>query len=201
MYLEHRLSALPQLHLHSRLNIWLQRIRQRQSQYSTRIFRILEVMGFGASYIRDLTVLLIRSGYTILSRCPAHCETHQECNYQIGWLGYECGVCLCVCVFLNKVTQIGIWYPGQDGPSRQEWTPNCMCKYFLRHTTVLSVRTMLAPWRLPVFGVFQNEDILAIWERCRLEERDMDRATGSIQDISILQPETSLPFIAFLNKS
>ena len=36
--LEHRLSALLQLHLHSRLNNWLQGIRQRQPQDSTRIF-------------------------------------------------------------------------------------------------------------------------------------------------------------------
>ena len=47
------LSALLQLHLHSRLDIWLQGIRQRQSQDSTRIFQVL---GFGAPYIRDLTV-------------------------------------------------------------------------------------------------------------------------------------------------
>ena len=32
------LAALLQLHLHSRLNIWLQGIRQRQPQGSTRIF-------------------------------------------------------------------------------------------------------------------------------------------------------------------
>ena len=51
--MEQRLSALLQLHLHSRLDIWLQRIRQRKPQGSTRIFLVLE---FGASYIRDLTV-------------------------------------------------------------------------------------------------------------------------------------------------
>ena len=53
MYLEHRLSVLLQLHLDSRLNIWLQGIRQRQAQDSTRIF---EVLGFGVPYIRDLMV-------------------------------------------------------------------------------------------------------------------------------------------------
>ena len=37
----------------SRLDIWLQGIQQRKPQDSTRIF---EVSGFGASYIRDLTV-------------------------------------------------------------------------------------------------------------------------------------------------
>ena len=52
--MEHRLSALLQLHLHSRLNIWLQGIQQRQPQESARIFWVL---GFGASYIRDLTVI------------------------------------------------------------------------------------------------------------------------------------------------
>ena len=35
---EHRLSALLQLHLHSRLNIWHQGIRQKQSQDSMGIF-------------------------------------------------------------------------------------------------------------------------------------------------------------------
>ena len=38
MYLGHRLTALLQLHLHSRLDIWLQGIRQRKPQDSTRIF-------------------------------------------------------------------------------------------------------------------------------------------------------------------
>ena len=57
MYLEHRLSALLQLHLDSRLNIWLQGIRQRQPQDSTRIFYVLR---FGATYIRDLTVMQLQ---------------------------------------------------------------------------------------------------------------------------------------------
>ena len=51
-----RLSALLQLHLHSRLNIWLQWIRQRQPQDNT---RILWELGFSASYISDLTVCII----------------------------------------------------------------------------------------------------------------------------------------------
>ena len=45
------MSALLQLHLHSRLNTWLQQIAQRQLQDETR-----HILGFGASYIRDLTV-------------------------------------------------------------------------------------------------------------------------------------------------
>ena len=51
---EHRLSALLQLHLHSQLNTWLQWIGQRQLQGGARITLVLE---FGASYIRDFTVL------------------------------------------------------------------------------------------------------------------------------------------------
>ena len=47
------LSALLQLHLHFRLDIWRQGIRQRQPHDSTIIFLVL---GFGATYIRDLTV-------------------------------------------------------------------------------------------------------------------------------------------------
>ena len=48
--LEHRLSALPQLHLHYLLNTWLKRIGHRQLQEEMRNFYVLE---FGAPYIRD----------------------------------------------------------------------------------------------------------------------------------------------------
>ena len=53
MKLEHRLSALLQLHLHSQLNTWFQWIGQRQLQDETRMIWGLE---FGATYIRDFTV-------------------------------------------------------------------------------------------------------------------------------------------------
>ena len=53
MYLEHRLSALLQLNLNPGLNAWFQWIGQRQLQDET---RIVYVLGFGASYIRDFTV-------------------------------------------------------------------------------------------------------------------------------------------------
>ena len=46
-------AALLQLHLHFRLNIWLQGIRQRRPQDGTIIFWVL---GFGVSYISELTV-------------------------------------------------------------------------------------------------------------------------------------------------
>ena len=52
MWLEQRLLVLLQLHLHSRLNNWLQWIEQRQLQYETRIIKVLR---FGASYTRDFT--------------------------------------------------------------------------------------------------------------------------------------------------
>ena len=55
--LEHRLSALLQLHLQSRLNTWLQWIEQRQLQDE---IRNIEVWGFSASYIRDCTVCTTR---------------------------------------------------------------------------------------------------------------------------------------------
>ena len=55
MKLEHRLSALPQLHLHSQLNTWLQWIGQRQLQDETTNSYILEL---GAPYIRELTANL-----------------------------------------------------------------------------------------------------------------------------------------------
>ena len=53
MHLEHCLSALLQLH-HSRLNTWLQWIGQRQLQDET---RNIEVLGFGAPYIRGFVVI------------------------------------------------------------------------------------------------------------------------------------------------
>ena len=65
MLLEHRLSALLQPHLHSRLNIWLQGFRQRQPQDSMRTFQVL---GFGASYIRDLTQQQQISKHIVLFR-------------------------------------------------------------------------------------------------------------------------------------
>ena len=55
MQLEHRLSALLQLHLHSRLNNWLHWIKQRQLQDET---INIQVWGFGASYIRYFTVVI-----------------------------------------------------------------------------------------------------------------------------------------------
>ena len=55
MWLEHCLSALLQLHLHSQLNTWLQWIGQKQLQDKT---RNIYVLGLGASYIRELTVFL-----------------------------------------------------------------------------------------------------------------------------------------------
>ena len=53
MWSEHRLSALLQLHLHFRLNTWLQWIGQRQLQRET---TNIEVLRIAAPYIRDLTV-------------------------------------------------------------------------------------------------------------------------------------------------
>ena len=50
MQLEHRLSALLQLHLRSPLNTWLEYIAQRQLQAE---MRNINVLGFGATCIRD----------------------------------------------------------------------------------------------------------------------------------------------------
>ena len=53
MQMGHRLSALLQLHLHFRLNAWLQWTGQRQLQGGT---RNIEVLGFGVPYTRGLVV-------------------------------------------------------------------------------------------------------------------------------------------------
>ena len=58
MSLEHRLSALLQLHLHSQLNTWLQWIGHRQLQDETRnVFN----RWLGASYIRELAVVRMKT--------------------------------------------------------------------------------------------------------------------------------------------
>ena len=62
MQLEHRLSALSQLYLHSQLNTLLQWIGQRQLQYETGIMRFF---GLDATYIRGFTV------YTYLFMCAS----------------------------------------------------------------------------------------------------------------------------------
>ena len=62
MLLEHCRSALLQLHLNSRLNNWLQLIGQRQLLYEMGNIYVLE---FGATYIRDLTVLFLSADENI----------------------------------------------------------------------------------------------------------------------------------------
>ena len=52
--MEHRLSVLLKLYLHSWLNTWLQWLVPRQLQDETRNISFLE---FGTTYIRDLTVI------------------------------------------------------------------------------------------------------------------------------------------------
>ena len=69
--MEHRLSALLQLHLHSRLNTWLQWVWQRHLQDERRI-----VLCFGATYIRDFT--LVRK-FSI-----GHLFKHAQRRAQIG---------------------------------------------------------------------------------------------------------------------
>ena len=62
--MEHRLSALLQLHIYVRLKTWLQWIGQRQLQDETR--NIL-VLGFGVTYIRGMTFILQKSIHIIYS--------------------------------------------------------------------------------------------------------------------------------------
>ena len=81
MQLEHRLSALLQLHLHSQLNTWLQWIGQRQLQDET---RSIYVLGLGASYIRELTVIaenyrcnyLCMTWYVLIKEAPGKMSYH-----------------------------------------------------------------------------------------------------------------------------
>ena len=69
MQLEQRLSALLQLHFHSRLNTWLQRIPQRQLQGE---MRNIYVFGFGVAYIRGLMEVSFSTDTSTWCFCFAH---------------------------------------------------------------------------------------------------------------------------------
>ena len=76
MELEHRLSALLQLHLHSQLNTFLQWIDQRQLQDET---RNIYVWGLGVPYIRDLMVYS-RCWSSLVNRILNDSLTLSDCN-------------------------------------------------------------------------------------------------------------------------
>ena len=69
------MSALPQLHLHSPLNTWLQYVARRQLQADS---RSIWVSGFGVTYIRDFTIVQERTnawwqtGYITISCSLIH---------------------------------------------------------------------------------------------------------------------------------
>ena len=83
MQLEHRLSALLQLHLHSQLNTWLQWTWQRQLQDET---RNIYVLGSGASYIRELTVSLATKYYQCSELWKANAE-----SFSMSWRHHATG--------------------------------------------------------------------------------------------------------------
>ena len=74
------MSALFKLHLHSRLDTWLQYTAQRQLQAET---KNIEVSRFGAAYIRDLTVFwqYIVSLFNTIARD----RTWGHISADIGW--------------------------------------------------------------------------------------------------------------------
>ena len=76
--------VLLQLHLHSWLNTWLHWIGQRQLQDQTRNIKIL---GFGAFYIRGLTVFtfLLLSFHSLLKL--GHISIYSECRYNAALTG------------------------------------------------------------------------------------------------------------------
>ena len=76
MKLEHRLSALLQLHLHSRLNTWLQRVGRRRLQDE---MRIISILGLGASYIREFTV------YCFTNTGPSIFPLLRHIDTSVGW--------------------------------------------------------------------------------------------------------------------
>ena len=75
-----------QLHLHSPLNTWLQYIAQRQLQAETRNIR---VFGFGATYIRDLTVYSETNSIQHVSTgCMGHWTGSSLIQMMVGHLNW-----------------------------------------------------------------------------------------------------------------
>ena len=99
MKLEHRLSALLQLHLHSRLNTWLQRVGQRRLQDE---MRIISNLGFGASYIKDSTVIHVNK------RSPRE-EMNNVADVKLGISKIHDGQCKATSLILSAK----IWFPIQ----------------------------------------------------------------------------------------
>ena len=113
-----RLSALLQLHLHSQLNTWFQRIGQRQLQDET---RHIYVWRLSAAYIRELTVVLSGKGLHDLIEFTLHLCTKTNFDiktvfpgtgipiikirqswYHLIFIGYWNGYwngALCYCIF------------------------------------------------------------------------------------------------------
>ena len=99
MKLEHRLSALLQLHLHSRLNAWLQGVGQRRLQDE---MRIISILGFGASYIKDSTVIHVNK------RSPGG-EMNNVADVKLGISKIHDDQCKATSLILSAK----IWFPIQ----------------------------------------------------------------------------------------
>ena len=95
MWLEHRLSALLQRHLHSRLHTWFQWIGQRQMQDE---MRNIKVLWFGATYIRGLTV------YNIISLFSTRIKWEEFIKKMFVWFdGHWCKIVYYVVTFVSGV--------------------------------------------------------------------------------------------------
>ena len=110
MYLEHPLSALLHLHLHSRLNTQLQWIGQRQLQNET---RNIYVLGFGATCIRDFTVYYFLSNLFDISfiHSRIHSRLWEKNLGSLTWNAFfHCNKSKLHSTLLTLLKQ-----PGQDG--------------------------------------------------------------------------------------
>ena len=84
--MEHRLSALLQLHLHSQLNTWRQWIGQRQLQDET---RNVYALGMGAAYTRELTIF--HKIYTH-GLCYLVAVVSSQATLFLPWISFEPGL-------------------------------------------------------------------------------------------------------------
>ena len=129
---------LLQLHLHSRLNAWLQRVGQRRLQDE---IRIISILGFGASHIRDFTVYrwYPAADWSLSSYSTSRSVTNTRSYHQSFT---PCTACYLYHIKHIVLTDIGaykLWLPAPFAKSiwwlydAQLWPIVCIFNYALNH--------------------------------------------------------------------
>ena len=153
MQLEHRRLALLKLHLHSRLNTWLQYIAQRQLLDET---RNISVWGFGASNIRDLMVLksdlCLTASFTFVLSKSLSClhSLLYFWNFMWTWISFLClnkwhVIRGCLRIFTsNRFLLFGsVWAEQEPLLQATEGFFGLWCFLFRRNFTILFCAVLL----------------------------------------------------------